>query len=236
MPKKLIIKKVFSVICILMCIPLVVFLSLKLDSSQQYITSIIILGLSLIALFLSYEKRKPQAKEIIVLAVLCTIAIVGRQIFAFLPHVKPVGAIVLLVGVTMGANSGFICGAVTMLASNFFFGQGPWTPWQMLGFGLLGFVAGKVFYNRSKINNVIFYIIFYVIFYMLVVGPLLDFSYVFSFGNMVDFSSIFKILLAGVPINLIQTVSSSVFILILYKPFIYQMDRMKTQHGLMENK
>lgn len=94
--------------------------------------------------FLYYELTRPSAQEAAAVAVLCAVAVAGRVLFAPLPNFKPVGAVVIIAGAVFGAPAGFITGAVSALCSNLLFGQGAWTPWQMLGFGLAGALAGAL--------------------------------------------------------------------------------------------
>ena len=95
--------------------------------------------------FLVFESRKPQARELVLIATLCAVAVAGRSAFFFLPQFKPVAAFIILAGAAFGGETGFLVGAVTMLCSNMFFGQGPWTPYQMFAMGLIGFLAGVLF-------------------------------------------------------------------------------------------
>jgi energy-coupling factor transport system substrate-specific component len=94
---------------------------------------------------LVFEGRGPKARELVVIAVMVAIAVVGRAAFFMLPQFKPVVAIVIIAGAALGPESGFICGALSGFVSNFLFGQGPWTPWQMFAFGMIGFFAGLIF-------------------------------------------------------------------------------------------
>lgn len=100
--------------------------------------------------FLYYELTHPTAREASAVAVLCAAAVAGRVLFAPLPNFKPVGAVVIVAGAVFGAPAGFITGAVSALCSNMLFGQGAWTPWQMLGFGAVGALAG-VFNRRGRL-------------------------------------------------------------------------------------
>jgi Squalene-hopene cyclase C-terminal domain/Prenyltransferase and squalene oxidase repeat len=90
-----------------------------------------------------FERTRPSAKVVSLVATMAALAVVGRIAFAPFPNVKPTTDIVLLAGFAIGAAPGFAVGAITALASNLFFGQGPWTPWQMVAWGLVG-VAGGV--------------------------------------------------------------------------------------------
>ena len=99
---------------------------------------LLVLGL----LLASYEASRPALRQLMPTAVLAAVAAAGRVLFAPLPDVKPVSAIAILAGAALGRRSGFVVGALAALASNVFFGQGPWTPWQMYAWGLVGYVGG----------------------------------------------------------------------------------------------
>jgi energy-coupling factor transport system substrate-specific component len=105
--------------------------------------SFLLLSLALVAGFGWYERSRPPSQIVALVAVLAALAIGGRLAFAAIPNVKPTTDIVLIAGYALGAAPGFAVGALTALVSNFAFGQGPWTPWQMAGWGLVG-VLGAV--------------------------------------------------------------------------------------------
>src|SRR4051794_41345589 len=98
----------------------------------------LILGLALAAGFAWYERTHPSARVLALVATLAALAALGRIAFAPIPNVKPTTDIVLLTGYALGGAPGFAVGAVAALASNVFFGQGPWTPWQMCAWGGVG--------------------------------------------------------------------------------------------------
>src|SRR5437588_1004188 len=102
-----------------------------------------VLALALATGFAWYERSRPDARILALVATLAALAALGRIAFAALPNVKPTTDIVLVAGYALGGAPGFVVGAVAGLASNFFFGQGPWTPWQMAGWGMTG-VLGAV--------------------------------------------------------------------------------------------
>ena len=105
------------------------------------VASMAILGAALVAGFACYERRHPTSRVLALVATLAALAALGRIAFAPLPNVKPTTDIVLISGYVLGGAPGFAVGAVAALTSNLFFGQGPWTPWQMVAWGLVG-VAG----------------------------------------------------------------------------------------------
>jgi energy-coupling factor transport system substrate-specific component len=102
------------------------------------LAALAILGVCLFFGFWWYEHQHPPAKIVALVATLAALAALGRVAFAPLPSVKPTTTIVLIAGFALGAAPGFTVGAIAALASNLFFGQGPWTPWQMVAWGLCG--------------------------------------------------------------------------------------------------
>ena len=112
--------------------------------NSDIIIGLIFLIASAIPFFLVFDKKRPQAREMVPIAVMSAIGVVGRTLFAVvpLPNFKPVSAVVIITGVAFGPETGFLTGALTGFISNFVFGQGPWTPWQMFCWGMIGFIAG----------------------------------------------------------------------------------------------
>src|SRR5579875_61601 len=103
-----------------------------------------ILALGLAAGFVWYERSRPDARIVALVATLAAFAALGRIAFAALPNVKPTTDIVLIAGYALGAGPGFAVGAIAGLTSNFFFGQGPWTPWQMAAWGATGVLGAML--------------------------------------------------------------------------------------------
>jgi hypothetical protein len=106
------------------------------------LSSFVLLGLALLAGFAWYERRRPPARVVGVVAVLAALAVVGRLAFAAIPNVKPTTDIVLFAGYALGSVPGFAVGAIAAIASNVFLGQGPWTVWQMAAWGACGVGGG----------------------------------------------------------------------------------------------
>ena len=74
----------------------------------------------------------------VIAAVITALCVVGR----FIPFFKPIAALTIIAAVYLGGETGFMVGAMAALMSNFYFGQGPWTPFQMLAWGMIGLIAG----------------------------------------------------------------------------------------------
>jgi energy-coupling factor transport system substrate-specific component len=103
-----------------------------------HLASFLILGFVLLAGFVWYERSRPTSQVVALVAALAALAIAGRIAFAAFPNVKPTTDIIVFAGYALGGAPGFAVGALTALVSNLFFGQGPWTPWQMAAWGLCG--------------------------------------------------------------------------------------------------
>ena len=131
-------------VMLLLVMPATIYLCHRAGGRVYYLASVLIILYTMIPFFLVFEHRKPQAKELVVLAVLCAIAVASRAAFRMIDHFKPMTAIVMIAGVAFGPEAGFLVGAVSGFASNFLFGHGPWTPWQMFAFGTAGFLAGAL--------------------------------------------------------------------------------------------
>ena len=234
MDKKSRIKSAVSFAGIILSLPLVIVLSLQLGSRSYYIICAAVAVLSILWFFLAFESRKPKAKEIVVLAVMCAIAVAGRAAFISIPFFKPVAAVVIITGAALGAQSGFLCGSVAMLVSNFIFGQGAWTPWQMIAFGIAGFLSGIIFYNKPRRQRAVPLSVFGFLVLMLVTGPILDMSSIFMTSQLPDFAGVVGIFAAGVSVNIMQGLSTVLFLVVLAKPMLQKISRIKIKYGLME--
>ena len=204
------------------------------DERKYYLTSLLLVGLMFVPFALRFEGRRPQARELVLLATMTALAVAGRAAFYWLPQCKPVCAIVILTAVAFTPEAGFVTGAAAGLISNFFFGQGPWTPWQMLAFGLIGFIAGLMskagILSRKKpaFNALIGFLMIF-----LLVGPILDTSTVFTMIQIPGVE-VLAIYLAGIPINAIHGSAVALGMLLLTRPMLEKLDRIKVKYGMME--
>ncbi len=204
------------------------------------LVSVIVVIIAMIPFFVSFEKRRPQARELVTLAVMIALAVASRAVFAFVPFFKPMAAVVMITGIAFGAPAGFLTGALAAFVSNFIFGQGPWTPFQMLAIGLCGFVFGFLA-DRGVIARgswswkmrlaVSFAGGFFI---LLVAGPVLDTSSLFWMISSITPASIATVYLAGVPVNAIHGVATFVTLLLVANPILEKLNRLKVKYGFME--
>ena len=211
-------------------IPLTIGISWYLGDRKYYIASVLIMIYSMIPFFISFEKRKPQSRELMTLAVMCAVAVVSRAVFIAVPHFKPIGAIVMITAMAFGPQAGFMTGSLSMLISDIIFGQGPWTPWQMFSFGMIGFASGLLGKSgflsekRPVVNAVTGFLMIF-----LFAGPILDTSTVFTMMQMPG-----AIYLAGIPINAIHGSAVALGMLFLTRPMLEKLNRIKMKYGMME--
>ena len=228
----------FSILVIVLLIPATLYLGSRLSGHWYYLTSTLIIVEIMIPFFLAFETRRPQARELVTIAVMAAIAAASRAVFAFIPHFKPITAIVMITGIAFGPEAGFLTGAVAAFASNFIFGQGPWTPWQMMAFGIGGFLAGLLFHNRNltakPLWNAVILAVYGFFSILLLVGPLLDSCTIFTMGTKITPAFVGAILLSGAPVNVTHGVSCAATMLLFSKPLLEKLERLKTKYGMME--
>ena len=222
-------------IVFLALIPLTLFLGDKLPGKGYYITGVLIIAELSVPFFMMFEKRKPQARELVVLAVLIALSVIGRVAIP-IPHFKAAFAIIMLTGIAFGPESGFIVGAVTAFASNFFYGQGAYMPWQMIAYGAGGMVAGFVFIKNRIPKKPCIMAVFGFVTTVLWIGPILDSSHVFIMMPEISFSTISASLASGFPVNISQGICTALMMFIFGKPLLEKLDRIKLKYGMLEYK
>ena len=229
-------RTIVASVAILLFIPLTIFAGIFFfDNSQYNIVALLVLLECMLPFILVFEGRKPKARELVTIAVLCAIAIAGRAVFFMLPQFKPVLALTIVAGVAFGGETGFFVGAVTMLVSNMLFSQGPWTPWQMFAMGIIGFLAGVLFregrLRRTRISLAVFGAFATVIIY----GVLMNSASAFMFSSQsLSLKTLTAFWVTGLPMDLIHSFSTVLFILIAAEPMLEKLDRIKIKYGLVE--
>ena len=224
-----------AALMILVTIPLTIFAGIYLfDDRRFHFIALLIILQTMLPFALVFESRKPAARELIVIAVLCAIAVAGRSAFFMLPQFKPVIAVVIIAGVSFGGESGFLVGAMTGFVSNMFFGQGPWTPWQMFAFGIIGFLAGILFRKGLLSRSPSALAVFGGVTTLIIYGGILNPASVLMFQPSPTAQMFLISYLYGLPFDLIHAAASVIFLLILARPMLEKLDRIKAKYGLLE--
>lgn len=209
-------------------------LGVAVEWRLYYLVALLIIVGTMIPFFMVFERRGPQARELVVLATISAIAVAGRAAFFFLPQFKPVCAIVIIAGVCFGAESGFLVGAVTGFVSNFFFGQGAYTPWQMFCFGIVGFVAGILFrkglLKRSRVALSVYGGLATLVLY----GGIINLGTLLIAGIPFTPPAIVACYAAALPFDLVHAAATVFFMLVIGRPMLEKIDRLKVKYGLMD--
>ncbi len=224
-----------AAVMIVLLIPAVLFLGMYfLEDRKYYIVSLVIICLTMAPFFMVFEGRKPQARELVLIAALVAIAVAGRAAFFMLPQFKPVVAIVIIAAVCLGAETGFLVGAMTGFVSNFFFGQGPWTPWQMFCFGMIGFLAGilarKGLLKKTKLQLCIFGGLSAFFIY----GGIIDVWTILMFTRDPQWETAVLLYGTGFWFNLIHATATVFFLFFLANPMIEKIERIKIKYGMLD--
>ena len=230
-------RTVLAFILIFTAIPAVILFGIFfLNDRSDYFISLCVILLSMLPFFFVFENRRPQAREIVVIAVMAALAVAGRAAFFWLPQFKPTAAVVIVTGVSLGAEAGFLTGALAGFVSNFFFGQGPWTPWQMFSFGILGFLAGLIFRRkRGRWKHFRLWLCVYGGLSTLVIyGFLMDTASVFMGMGAVQETAFLAMYISGLPMNAVHGTASVVFLAVLGEPVMKKLDRIKKKYGILE--
>ena len=218
----------------LLLIPLTLFLGKQLSGRSYYITGTLIIAELMIPFFMVFEGRKPQARELVIIAVMCALAIAGRVVIP-LPHFKAIFAIIIITGIAFGPEAGFMVGAVSAFASNFFYGQGPFTPWQMFAYGAGGMLAGFLFRRNWLPRKNWVMAVFGFCTVLLWMGPLLDSSHLFLMMPKITWAAIVTVLVSGFYVNVSQAICTALILFLLGNAILEKLDRVKIKYGLIEN-
>lgn len=224
-----------ATLLILFLIPITIFIGIYyLGDKKYYFISLLIILETMIPFAFAFENRKPKARELVIISSLCAIGVAGRTVFFMLPQFKPVAAIVIISGVAFGGETGFLVGAITAFVSNFFFGQGPWTPWQMFSFGIIGFLAGIMFQKgilrKTKTDMCVFgFLVTFVIY-----GGIMNPASVIMWQSNININMVLSSYVMGMPFDFIHAVSTVFFLFFAAEPMLEKLERIKIKYGLIE--
>ena len=219
---------------ILLAVPLTIAAGTVLfEGRKYYFISLLIILETMLPFALLFERRRPQARELVLIAALSAIAVAGRGAFFMLPQFKPVTALVMIAGIALGGEAGFLVGAVTGFVSNMFFGQGPWTPWQMFAFGIIGFLAGVLFRKGLLLRGRPALCVFGALAALVIYGGLLNASALLTYQGNPTLPMYFAYCLQGLPLDLVHAMATAVFLAAMARPMLEKLDRVKVKYGLV---
>lgn len=215
-------------------IPATLYLGMILPVRGYYISGTLLVLELMIPFFMAFGKRKPQARELVVIAVMCAIAVAGRVAIP-IPNFKAIFALIMLSGIAFGPETGFLVGAIAAFASNFFYGQGPYTPWQMMAYGAGGMLSGFLFAKKRLPRKPWVMAVVGFASVVLWVGPLLDCSHIFLMLAVINRESVIATFISGFYVNVSQAVCTAAVMLLLGNPMLEKLERIKLKYGMMED-
>ncbi len=223
-------KKRLSYAILILVIPAIILAGTLVFKEKQY--AWISLGVTILAcipFFLHFEKKRDNSKSLILIAAMVALSVVGRILFTPLPGFKPVTALVIITAMYFGSEAGFMTGALSAVISNFSFGQGPWTPFQMFSWGIIGLIAGIIAdpLKRNKIILVIYAVLSGVMYSMF-----MDVWTVLWVDGTFNFSRYFAAILSSSRFIVIYAVSNVIFLLFFAKPIGKILERVKIKYAL----
>ena len=224
----------FALVLMLLIVPLLLYLSVRYFHGRKYlICSLIVIVAAMLPFFMMFEGRKPKGREIMVISVLAAIGVAGRAAFFMVPSFKPVAAIVILTGVSFGGEAGFLVGCLIMMLSNMFMGQGPWTPWQMFSFGIIGFLAGILYQKgilKARKRDLCIYGFLSV---FLIYGGIMNPASALTWVGELNEKVLLTYYISGLPFDCIQAAATWLFLWFGAEPMLEKLDRIKEKYGLL---
>src|SRR6476620_246069 len=189
------------------------------------VASFLIVGAVILAGFAWYERSRPPAQVVALVAALAALAIAGRIAFAAFPNVKPTTDIVVFAGFALGGAPGFAVGALAALVSNFWFGQGPWTPWQMAGWGLCGILGAALALGGRNVSRLT--LAATCGFAGIAYGALLNFSLMATYGGDLSLERFGVLQARAIPFDLAHAAGNIAFALLAGPAMVRMLSRFR---------
>lgn len=204
---------------------LAVFGSVAFDRKKHIIISLAAAVFSLLLFAAGFERRSTGTRRLVIVSVMTALCFAGR----FIPLLKPVTAITVITAMYLGGEAGFLVGSLSAVLSNFYFGQGPWTPFQMLAWGLIGLIAGMLAdpLKKSRIA-----LIAYGIASGAVYSLIMDIWSVLWYADSFDIRLYLGSVATSLPFMASYIISDVLFLVLLAEPFGEKLRRIKTKYGV----
>lgn len=207
-------------------IPILVFTGVIVFAEKRYL--LVSFGVAILAIILfiaGFEKKMTGSRRMVIVSVMTAFCIVGR----FIPFFKPITAITVITAIYLGGESGFLVGALAAVLSNFYFGQGPWTPFQMLAWGLIGLFAGYLSKWLKKSRGLL---IAYGIMSGVVYSMVMDVWSVVWYNSSFEWGIYKASMITAIPHTVLYAVSNFIFLWFLAKPIGEKLERIRIKYGV----
>ena len=185
--------------------------------------------LTIAVFYARFEKKQTRTRRMVIIAVMTALSVLGRFIFSVIPAFKPITAIVVITAIWLGPECGFMVGSLSALISNFYFGQGPWTPFQMVAWGLLGVIAGLI---NKPLKKSRIALALYGLFAGIAFSCIMDVWTVMWFNDGFAWNLYITAIITAIPQIITYAVSNVVFLLALGRPFGEKLERVINKYGI----
>lgn len=220
------IKRILGLVIPFVLIPAVAICGSVLFSEQKHIfVSLVVAFFSLVLFITGFERKMTGTRRMVLVAVMTAISVLGR----FIPFFKPITALTVITAMYLGGEAGFLVGSLSALLSNFYFGQGPWTAFQMLAWGLIGYIAGLIA-EPLKRNRAL--LLTYGVLSGIAFSLIMDVWTVLWYSAGFDMELYLASVTAAIPHTILYAVSNFIFLFFLAKPFGDKLERIKVKYGV----
>ena len=223
-------RKTLRIVVPFVLIPAVVLAGVFVFKENMYAwITVACVILALILFYASFDKKIVGTRRMVIIAVMTALSVIGRAVFSLIPAFKPITSIVIITAIWIGPESGFLVGSLTAVISNFQFGQGPWTPFQMFAWGMIGLIAGYLGdpLRRSRVALAV-----YGAFSGIAYSMIMDIWTVLWYGEGFKWELYAAALVTAIPYTIGYAVSNVVFLLVLGRPFGEKLQRVKIKYGV----
>lgn len=222
-------RRVLGIVIPFVVLPVaVLWFSLGPGRKHYALASLMVTLLSLVLFSCGFERRKTGTRRMILVAVMTALSVIGRFVFSVIPAFKPITAVVVITAIYIGGEAGFLTGALSAVISNFYFGQGPWTPFQMLAWGLIGLFAGLL---SKPLRNSRLALSVYGIFAGAGYSLVMDVWTVLWYNGSFNPALYAAAMATALPHSIFYAISNVVFLNVLAKPFGEKLARVRIKYG-----
>lgn len=221
---------------LLIAVPMAMIAAVVLGIAQTALLMLAVVVLVIVLFFAGYEASRPALRQIMPTLVLAALAAAGRILFAPVPDFKPVSAIAIIAGATLGPRNGFMVGALAALTSNVFFGQGMWSPWQMYAWGLVGYVGGVLAragaFDRADGSVRRVPLLTFGLVSAAIYGAVINAYDVIGFVQPLTWAGAVARVAASLPFDVTHGIATAAFLAVLYRPWTRRIGRVVRRYGL----
>lgn len=210
----------------LVAIPLLVALGATIvDDKRHLLVSLGVAALAVVLFLTGFQRRLTGSRRLVLVACMTALCVVGR----FIPFFKPVTALTIITGMYLGGESGFLTGAMAALLSNFYFGQGPWTPFQMLALGLLGLCSGWLCHPLKRSRPLL---LLWGVLAGIGYSMLMDVWTVLWYDGSFRLELYLSALVTALPYTAAYSAANFIFLWFLARPFGDKLERVRIKYGV----